>query len=139
MTLEEIKKISDEELRIKVAELCGWKPEVDRRDLTCICTIWTKNGKVASSSGHLPDYPQDLNAMHEAEELLQLCNDPECKHDECGKGTWGFYTRTLDEVVDDNFQKGGSWGVSYSATARQRAEAFVLTMIATEDRKHEAE
>jgi hypothetical protein len=68
----------------------------------------------------VPDYCNDLNAMHEAEKLLTP-----------RKRTFSElfreirYHKILGEIVrrEDEF----SWR-TYHATAAQRAEAFVLTM-----------
>lgn len=118
MKAEDVKAMSDEELRVKVAQLDGWKSEVDSRDLTCICVTWTKGNKVVPGNGHLPDYPQDLNSMHEAEKVLK-------------KGLTGTrnqkstYRLVLYRILQAAGEDAVEWG---HATARQRAEAFVLAM-----------
>jgi len=131
MTREEWSKLDLEERRIKVATLCGWRRTYvyDNTFFGTQVEKWvnTHDDQLILFS-ELPDYLNDLNAMHEAEKLLKYCNDPNCKNDMCGKGTWGMYTRMLDEIVNENSEKCGSWGVSYCATASQRAEAFILTM-----------
>lgn len=120
MIRKDYKKLTEEERKIKVFECMGWSQDKQGR--------WKDSGGNFNPYGFARDPLNDLNFMHDAEKMLQLCDDPNCKNDMCGKGTWGMYTRLLDEAVDDKFQKGGSWGVSYCATAAQRAEAFVLTM-----------
>lgn len=57
----------------------------------------------------LPDYLNDLNAMHEAEKVLHL-----------EIGLWGGYCGFL---VKDN-----TWFSAVGATASQRAEAFLKTL-----------
>lgn len=105
----QVAALSDEEIKILIAEACGWKP--------CI-----KNGKKDWSycngphggMGHvLPNYPADLNAMHEAEATLQgEKRDLYAFHLYGNRGP--SYTTDLFEVAHK--------------TARQRAEAFVLTL-----------
>ena len=124
MTREQWAKMTDEQKRIKVAESCGWK-------------CYNDNGmgwKVEHQSGvpmfqhlslshavaHLPDYLNDLNAMHEAEKLLW--EDAE---------KLNLYWLLLREVTHCSNPPSGCVGVvpiAAMTTARQRAEAFVLTM-----------
>ena len=114
MTAEEYDKLTNEEKRIKVAELCGWTDfemyEVNGR------TVWygfhdthhpqTKYRYVTP----LPDYLNDLNAMHKAENA-NITNTLSPK-----------YNKTLFDVC---IRVG--WHPE-RATAAQRAKAFVLTM-----------
>lgn len=112
MKPEEIQKLSDDELSIKVAEFCGWwwlqdakghkrwlHPEHKERSDGI---LYDEDGKP------MPNYPQDLNAMHVAEKLIKP-NDR----------TWAWYLHWLGIVADCG---------AVHATARQKAEAFVLTM-----------
>jgi len=69
-------------------------------------------GDIYEHPARLPDYLNDLNAMHEAEKVL-----PAIKH----PGTYGII---LEEVA-------GGW--SMTATAAQRAEAFLRTIGKWED------
>jgi hypothetical protein len=101
--------MSDEELRIRVAELCGWKNvrEVihwldDNTPMQCCL-----DGSKDCLDGEIPDYPHDLNAMHEAE-----------KHLRNGK--------QMNRVVSELDIYGSV--VKWNSTARQRAEALVLVM-----------
>src|SRR6266581_1956651 len=67
--------MSDNEIRIAIAEACGWTFKGDNTMLAKdaawfggVPNVWyPPNSK---KSRGLPDYPNDLNAMHEAEELL---------------------------------------------------------------------
>ena len=111
MCAEDIKALTDKELRIKVAELLGWKnirvdwDYFDYQDDT---------GLVATNEiGYtlpLPDYPQDLNACADMEKSLIHTPD---------ESTWSEYREHLVGML------GKEWGF---ATARQRCEAFILTM-----------
>lgn len=94
--------MTDEQMRIKIAEACGWihhhmRPsETERRQ---------KKWRYLSD---LPDYLNDLNAMHEAEEVLT-------------NEQWWLFVEFLTEI------RGGGVALCISATARQRAEAFLKT------------
>jgi hypothetical protein len=92
--------MSPEAQRIAIAEACGW--------------TW-KNGvgelrygesKDFCDVSRIPDYLNDLNAMHEAEKLLYL------KH-------WYLYETNLEMVAPFRTSR---------ATATQRAEAFLRTL-----------
>jgi hypothetical protein len=93
--------------RIKIAEACGWR-------------IYKSNGIMyyerpggnvynhESSLSYLPDYLNDLNAMHEAEKVIP--------HDKGAE-----YARNLLKIVPY-----GDW--MHTTTAAKRAEAFLKTM-----------
>ena len=83
--------------RIAIAEACGWKPNPFERDM---------RGQMFPQSP--PDYPNDLNAMHEAEKAMSV-NDR------------NRYIDTLGTTYHD------SWEFC-TATAAQRAEAFLRTI-----------
>jgi hypothetical protein len=87
-----------EEQRIAIAGVCGWKQIPDGR--------WNLDGKVEP---FLPDYLNDLNAMHEAEKAL----DP---------------TRQQEDYWDFIFSITGSGFEMCHATASQKAEAFLRTL-----------
>jgi hypothetical protein len=109
MTREQWAKLTDEEKRIKVAELCGWKrgAKRDRGGHYWAMPGWYPQCTWVEDS--MPDYLNDLNAMHEAEKTI---------HDDYRD----MYADYLVEI--SGFHPLGVW----STTARQRAEAFVLTM-----------
>ena len=99
--------MNKEQQRIKIAEACGWKWE----------RLYTGElyGKPMGEQGplrELPDYLNDLNAMHEAEKVLR-CHGP----------------NESDLIVFDrciNYQE--NIGYNVFATAAQRAEAFIRTL-----------
>jgi hypothetical protein len=89
--------MNPEQQRIAIAEACGWFFMDDS---------WHyPNGAKALS---LPDYLTDLNAMHEAEKMLNR----ESGYHEIGG--YGLYLVALEHNV--------------SSTAAQRAEAFLKTL-----------
>jgi len=95
--------MTPEQQRIAIAEACGWTEISD----------WGAggiNGKHPTEPWVevIPDYLNDLNAMHEAEGTL---NKESGYHE---TGGYGLYLVALDHDV--------------SATAAQRAEAFLRTI-----------
>jgi len=92
-----------EEQRIAIAETCGFKRE--ERGYGSYTRI--EDGEEFTYYSHdLPDYLNDLNAMHEAEKVLD-------------EEAFGEYRHHLIDKLKT------SWGV---ATAAQRAEAFLKTL-----------
>lgn len=101
--------MTKEAQRIAIAEACGYQlyPSNNPSQLT-----WQMCGVTVES---LPDYLNDLNAMHEAEKTLHV-------------GLWNHYTQQLEVICDRDaveHEGGNPWGVF--ATAAQRCEAFLRT------------
>jgi hypothetical protein len=101
-----------EEQRIAIAKACGWKLVEDNPDYE---PYWEdpKGNMIGISFGEyrLPNYLNDLNAMHEAENVLNDLN---------------LYRKFLYLVVledPSNISNEPAW-----ATATQRAEAFLRTL-----------
>jgi len=91
--------MNPEQQRIAIAEACGkwhsgWPHEYMNQ---------------ADRLRHIPDYLNDLNAMHEAEKLLVRLK-------------WVSYLRRLQTLCDESV----TWPIH--ATAAQRAEAFLRTI-----------
>lgn len=102
MTYEKWIKLTPDQQRIKVAELCGWRwmryywyLDAEHTTPTEVC--------------RLPNYLNDLNIMYEAEQIL------------IDKNLYVAFAIHLCNM------RGGHNTVAH-ATAAQRAEAFVLTM-----------
>ena len=96
-------EMTPEQQRIAIAEACGWKP--DKRGLG-----WLSPHGYYSPE---PDYLNDLNAMHDAEEML-IGDEPENSELWCD-----FQTNLV--IACPAY-------LSYHATASQRAEAFLKTI-----------
>ena len=124
--------------RIAVAEACGWKvhPEleygrygtVDKRkhpDFPDREPAYEKDGALCRASG-LPDYLNDLNAVHEAEKTL-----------DDGVLWRGYLNRLWEVVCPERNQMNGLDAATglllVHATAAQRAEAFLKTLGLWED------
>ena len=94
--------MNPEQQRIAIAEACGWF-HMDS------CWHFPNGAKATADGGpdNVPDYLNDLNAMHEAENMLESNQEQsyfELLHDIAGNLTF------------------------YRATAAQRAEAFLKTL-----------
>lgn len=93
--------------QIVIAKACGWTPHPD------IDCRWQFPGDLPNEwtdEEDLPDYLNDLNAMHEAEATLTQSQ------------LW-YMTTMLAEIVDADIPIAHA-----TATAAQRAEAFLKTL-----------
>jgi hypothetical protein len=109
-----------EEQRIAIAEACGFTYD-------SINEAWYKDGYYYFNCGdglhfkQLPDYLNDLNAMHEAETLVIYANDKLPKK----------YTQQIKAAIckDAGVKKAQmDFDMCITATAVQRAEAFLKTL-----------
>ncbi len=103
MNLQKLKKLTDEEKCNMVADICYM------------------NG---DQYAHDNDYPNDLNAMHKAVDSLEG-KDREIYLEKLIYVCTGYPERKFSRKYYD-------WTLS-EATAKQRAEAFILTMTKEED------
>lgn len=123
--------MTPEKQRIAIAEACGLdvsrspNPDPADRWKTCYFTPEAAKQRRASWPSSavvkvIPDYLSDLNAMHEAEQLL---TDNQCQQhfDNLAKAT-NAELETLGTVY------GVMHFRMYNATAAQRAEAFLRTL-----------
>lgn len=123
--------MTDEQKRIAIAEACGWKRGTRRVGTVFEGLAWLMpNGK--SHHPHewfgldnLPDYLTDLNAMHEAENILYQ------------QGLFGEYVFTLAGLNDASWKNGINFErIAWEsmlckvakATAAHRADAFLATL-----------
>lgn len=108
--------MTDEQMKIAIAEACGIK--VYRRgDILGWRNEAFEHHPCKGNGSELPDYLNDLNAMHEAEKAL-------CSSD-CAK-----YRDSLSQntnIFDDMVGACIDWRLVH-ATARQRAIAFIKTL-----------
>lgn len=114
MTAEEVATLDDSALRIKVAELCGWKRrEVFEPSFANPSKLVSRGRKwhnpINDLPQRLPDYPNDLNPMFAAERYLQMHKD---------STLWPRYIETLARRFESHVH----------LSARQRAEVFVATL-----------
>jgi len=112
--------MTPEAQRIAIAEACGWTnvaPRIVKNvkhegdDITV--GIWSDNGWI-------PDYLNDLNAMHDAEQVLTPKYQPAK-----GESQWGEYLGWLGFCGENKTREVYE---CVTATASQRAEAFLRTI-----------
>ncbi len=97
--------MNPDEQRIAIAKACGWSKFTPD-------TIQYTARRADGKWGGLPDYLNDLNAMHEVEKQL---NTPVHMQ----KHAWNNYKTMLEDATN---------GSSFHATAAQRAEAYLRTL-----------
>ena len=108
--------MTPEQQRIAIAEVCGWT-EIE----PCTCCDGVSRGYTpipGAHKKHLPNYLNDLNAMHEAEKVLAQRTREDL-------GSYQLYCRVLLDF----------FGSGVSCTASQRAEAFLRTIGKWEEAK----
>ena len=120
--------MTEDKQKIAIAEACGWTiapncKNADRpNEINVSKPLFIEGSRMGQTIGILPDYTQDLNAMHEAEKVFLK---PESSAYVCY-----LYYRILElgEGILD-------WQKLAYATAAQRAEAFLKTIGKWEDEK----
>jgi hypothetical protein len=113
--------MTPEQQRIAIAEVCGWT-EIE----PCTCCDGVSRGYTPTPGAHkkhLPNYLNDLNAMHEAEKVLT-------------DDQWPIYRDEIRLVVLGPIRMVSDWCKSdIHSTASQRAEAFLRTIGKWEEAK----
>jgi hypothetical protein len=109
--------MTNKQINIAIAEACGWK--VHPKDKWLV--IPPNSPHSVQPLYTLPDYCNDLNAMHEAEKVLYTGIEQQ-RYWQAG---YGRFQMILAEICPN----------PYSATARQRAEAFLRTLGKWEETK----
>ena len=100
-----------EQQRIKIAEACGWKNiKMGMNGITLL-------GGIGGRRKPIPDYLNDLNAMHEAEKVLTVAQRIAYAN-QIGVGLSGG---SVGRAIPN-------WWFIHEATAAQRAEAFLRTL-----------
>ena len=106
--------MSDQEINIAIAEALGWTEVTDNRKFHQCPTGFPPNSE--GTLAYVSDYCGDLNAMRKAETGLN-----EAKYD-------GFQKHLLEIVSPKTHWSDMAITRIVSATARQRAEAFLRTI-----------
>jgi len=125
------------QIRITIAQFCGkfckehkwqrgrwWRnihEDLDGYYKECsVCGVESEDGIEIQDwfldEADIPDYPNDLNAMHEAEKLIYSCSKDEL---------WSKYLDNLDIITRAHHNQ--YWDMIH-ASAKQRARAFILTI-----------
>jgi hypothetical protein len=116
----ERKTMSPEQQRIAIAEACGWTAKQDSNGwwravhkLTGnAIELWLSERSVWSVG--IPDYLNDLNAMHEAEKVLI----------DKGVNAWWEYVAFINRHNPTPFRSE----TAVNATAAQKSKAFLHTL-----------
>lgn len=118
--------MTPEKQRITIAEFCGWAFECKAAHGYSVTTISKEGkgvvtGRSESEFGmmdiiKLPDYLNDLNAMHEAEKLLT------------DEQIWKYISKLVDLTGAESLEEYAEAFVMIHATAAQRAEALLRTI-----------
>ena len=134
MKAEDYGKLTKNEKRFKVAEICGFT-EIRYRDASD--HPWIHSGWVGilnGIEGLVPDYLNDLNACHEFEmaihnRYLEALNKREpYEKIQCAEDGINRYREYLSETFGE-MEGDIDWEwLMVIATAEQRCKAFVLTM-----------
>lgn len=115
--------MTPEQMRIAIAEACGWRLFYQWMNSTDLSTVVQKGvWYLDGNSGHisfdmLPDYLSDLNAIHEAEKVLPY-KQLEKMHAHLAEIVVTAVPRNRHTAHD----------FIWHATAAQRAEAFLRTI-----------
>lgn len=133
-TREEIEAMSDADRRIKTAELCGWKAAGEFSG-TKVWEIPNFMFPTTASVETLPDYLNSLDAMAEIERWL----DDTTGHMSVRCHIRDYLLNLMQICLPDPHKKLwengdflGTWGdcvFAYTATARQRNTAFLMTLL----------
>ncbi len=112
--------MNEEQKRIKIAEEVGWKfhPPTEHlyseQEKAEAIMCWVRPGNDPWQMERVPDYFNDLNAMHEAEKSLS-------------DGQYTIFCDHLHDFACEEQLQTGKWRW-LSSTAAQRAEAFGRTL-----------
>ena len=117
--------MTPEQQRIAIAEACGWTATVDddqfwratRADGSMTSDLWCSMSSVWNVG--IPDYLNDLNAMHEAVSIFDYDQADEFEDHLCD----------ICKRLNDEKENPAPWRFAVvNATASQRAEAFLRTI-----------
>lgn len=107
--------MTPEQQRIAIAESCGWKWKAKVKGAI---KVWHKPPDMVFYDHQLPDYPNDLNAMHDAEKS--------CILETFEKSL--LFRNALHKICCDGHNYKIEASLIWHATAAQRAEAFLRTL-----------
>jgi hypothetical protein len=137
--------MTPEAQRIAIAEACGWKESSYEEEGLLVPTAGVNTELWISSTGqrfdkfsiqpcyYLPDYLSDLNAMHEAEKVLEMDEHSErASSRPQDHAPLRYYHFLLLIVRGEGMEATNFSPFDYfkmaTATAAQRAEAFLRTL-----------
>jgi hypothetical protein len=107
--------MTDEQINQRIAEACGWTVNTPSFGIPPTPTAFS----LLHGYDDLPNYCRDLNAMHEAEKVLDY------------QQAQDFGDTMYNLCADENSEQENPFPWRFAvihATARQRAEAFLRTL-----------
>lgn len=107
--------MTPEKQRLAIASVCGWHEKPEPHGSFNASAWWQNEHRYPSYEMPVPNYPEDLNAMHEAEKVLSTNPEYTQQH------AFNNYAYLLIEVCKHQCS-------AVHATAAQRAEAFLKTL-----------
>lgn len=108
--------MTKDEMRIAIAEACGWKYTRIEADGESLGWVSPEGGCLQDAPDCFPNYPEDLNAMREAESTLS--------HDQ-----WRIFLGFLiGKKVIPKLASMEDFHRAWNVTAAQRAEAMCRTL-----------
>lgn len=116
--------MNDTEIRIAIAEACGrngwWCPQCKKLVSEYSLGYQLRHANCTESARQMPDYPNDLNAMHEAIKTLNKRQLYRFSYELCALTGFNF----------TDFDANSNSDLTYliCASARQWAEAFLRTI-----------
>jgi hypothetical protein len=120
--------VKPEKQQIAIAEACGWTTHENPHDNSCHRYSAPKGTSPFLGRHALPNYLNDLNAMHEAEKVLT--------NDDADSGSqWSYVQQLIDITKAESMEMHREVFIVSTATAAQRAEAFLRTLGKWEDAK----
>jgi hypothetical protein len=127
VTPEEVKALTDEELRIKAAELAGWSYDEDYQ-------IWYNDAARDPVADNCPDYPHDIAAAMELFALIPMpCGIERGYENQHGVGPIGFHVGF--GVLPPEHDEDDVWAETVWNELAPRAitRAFLLAMTREND------
>jgi hypothetical protein len=128
--IEDTNKMSDQEINHKIAEFCGWT-NIEEEYIPSECDSKYKSRALYGNKlintfitrKQIPNYTDDLNAIHRAENVLLNMGDE-----------WGVYCDYLMDLIvgEEGYQAGE---LLIHASAKKRSLAFLTTITAIKGEK----
>jgi hypothetical protein len=109
--------MTNEQINAAIAKACGWEDiteSVAPAEFQRRATGMLRDHGNRTPTKQIPNYCNDLNAMHEAEKVLK-------GYEQIATYVWHLENRSEDWSTDEHM-------MATHATARQRAEAFLKTL-----------
>lgn len=150
--IQTAKPMNEEAQRIAIAEACGWRLEWQDKFAKTdsnrqLLHLLRPNGEIEIAgyfersqlealrrdmARYIPNYLNDLNAMHEAEKTLRIGVDLHI-----GQRWFGYLANVVSgkQMYLNEYDWPGAAYFICRATAKQRAEAFLRTIGKWEDGK----